>query len=166
MSKVIIPIKQKIGDIQVIHYYSDGAHSQCKNYKSFVNLCYHKIDHGIDAEWHFFATSHGKSVCDGIGGTAKSLATNASLKATERNHILTPIDLFNWAEKNINNISFLFVSADEIKNTSFKNKLDKLYALVKSEKKPWNSFSSLLQANFKQCFRNEMSFNTFNLYCD
>ena len=100
LSKVIIHIKKKIGDIHVIHYFGDGGPSQYKNYKSFVNLCYHKIDHGIDTEWHFFATSYGKSVCDGIGGTVKRLATNASLKATERN-ILAPIDLFNWTEKNI-----------------------------------------------------------------
>ena len=88
-----IQIKQKINDIHVIHYYSDGAPSQQKNYESFVNLCYHKIDHGIDAEWHFFATIHGKSVCDGIGETVKCLASNVSLRATERHHILTPINL-------------------------------------------------------------------------
>ena len=66
----------------MIHCYRDGAPSQYKNYKSFVNLCYHKIDQGINAEWHFLTTSHGKSVCDGIGRTMKRLATNASLKAT------------------------------------------------------------------------------------
>ena len=32
-----------------------------------VNLCHHKLDHGIDAVWNFFATSHGTSACDGIG---------------------------------------------------------------------------------------------------
>ncbi len=40
----------------------------------------HKIDFGIDAEWHFFATSHGKSTCDGLGGTVKRFATKASLQ--------------------------------------------------------------------------------------
>ena len=28
----------------------------------------HKIDFGMKAEWHFFATSHSKNVCDGVGG--------------------------------------------------------------------------------------------------
>ena len=93
LSKVIIYIKQKIDDIHVIHYYSDGAPSQYKNYKNSVNFCCHKIDHCVDAEWHFFATSHGKRACGGIAGTVKHLATNASLKATERNHIFTPINL-------------------------------------------------------------------------
>ena len=36
----------------------------------------------------FFATSHGNSECDGIRGTVKRLATNASLMATEKNHML------------------------------------------------------------------------------
>ena len=36
---------------------------------SFINLCYHHKDFGVDAEWHFSATSHGKGACDGVGGT-------------------------------------------------------------------------------------------------
>jgi len=39
-----------------------------KNYKNMLNLC-----------WRFFATSHGKSVCDGIGGMVNRLSANASL---------------------------------------------------------------------------------------
>ena len=45
-----------------------------KNYKNFVNLCYHQEDFGVAAEWVFFATSHGKSPCDGIGGSVKQHA--------------------------------------------------------------------------------------------
>jgi hypothetical protein len=34
----------------------------------------------MDAEWHFFETSHGKGACDVIGGTLlKMLATKAGL---------------------------------------------------------------------------------------
>ena len=61
-------------------YFSDGAASQYKNRKNFVNLCYHKDDFGISAEWHFSATSHGKGACDGLGGTVKRLAARASLQ--------------------------------------------------------------------------------------
>ena len=56
-------MKEKVNNI-----YSDGTPSQYKNYKGLVNLCHHSLDHGIDAAWIFFATSHGKSACDGIGG--------------------------------------------------------------------------------------------------
>ena len=43
----------------------------------------------MEAEWHFFATSHGKSPCDGIGGTTKRLAARASLQSAADNQILT-----------------------------------------------------------------------------
>ena len=39
-----------------IVYFSDGAASQHKNRKNFVNLCHHREDFGIAAEWHFSAT--------------------------------------------------------------------------------------------------------------
>ena len=82
LTKVVTLLKQRVNIIKTIHYYSDGAPSQSKNYKGLGNLCHHRLDHGIDAVWNFCATSHGKSACDGIGGTVKQLGTNASLMAT------------------------------------------------------------------------------------
>ena len=63
-----------------IIYFSDGAAPQYKNRKNFLNLCHHKEDIGVKAEWHFSATSHGKGACDGLGGTIKRLAARASLQ--------------------------------------------------------------------------------------
>ena len=59
--------------ISKIYYFTDGTASQYNytNYKNICNLLYHRDDFGLDAEWHFFATSHGKNACDGIGGTVK-----------------------------------------------------------------------------------------------
>ena len=34
--------------------------------------------------------------------------------ATEKNHILTSIDLFDWASRNICNTDFVYISAEEI----------------------------------------------------
>ena len=58
-----------------IIYVSDGCAAQYKNRKNFINLCYHMDDFGVPAEWHFFATSHGKTAADGVAGTLKRLAT-------------------------------------------------------------------------------------------
>ena len=69
--KVISYIKENLHSKTKVLYFSDGAASQYKNFKNFVNLCDHEIDHSIQTQWHFFATSHGKSPCDGIGGTTK-----------------------------------------------------------------------------------------------
>ena len=68
----------------------------------------------MKAEWHFFATSHGKSPYDGIGGTIKRLVATASLQATTGNHILNANELFSWAKANISGIEMLFVSGEEI----------------------------------------------------
>jgi len=75
-------------------YFTDGVASQYKNKSNFLNLAYHLDDFGIDAEWHFFATSHGKSSCDGVGGTVKRSAARASLQRPHDNQIMT---LYDWA---------------------------------------------------------------------
>ena len=72
-------VKLYLPQLQKIHYFSDGSCAQYKNYKNFANLIFHVQDFGITAEWNFFATSHGKNLCDGVGGTVKRLATRASL---------------------------------------------------------------------------------------
>ncbi len=54
------------------------ALGQHKNKYNFINLCHHFEDFGVAAEWHFFATSHGKIACDGIRGTVKRMVTKAS----------------------------------------------------------------------------------------
>ena len=97
-----------------VYYFSDGAASQYKNYKNFSNLIMHFEDFGLSAEWHFFATSHGKSPCDGIGGTVKREVARASLQATTTGFILNPSDLYQWCQQHIAGILFIWVSQEEI----------------------------------------------------
>ena len=95
-------LKEKFGTLpQKIYYFSDGAASQYKNRKNFINLCFHEADFGVPAEWHFSATSHGKGACDGVGGTVKRLAARASLQRPYEQQIMTPRQLFEWAIENI-----------------------------------------------------------------
>src|SRR5207248_4208795 len=56
-------LKGLIGEINHIHYFSDGSAAQYKNFNTFLNLCHHLTDFNISAEWNFFGTSHGKSPC-------------------------------------------------------------------------------------------------------
>ena len=49
----------------------------------------------LQAEWNFFATSHGKSSCDVLGGTVKIITPRTSLQRPKEHHILTPSDMFN-----------------------------------------------------------------------
>lgn len=98
-----------------IIYFSDGAASQYKNRKNFLNLCCHKTDFAISAEWHFSATSHGKGACDGLGGTVKRLAARASLQRTYNDQIMTPRQLYDWARDSIKTAYFGYCTNEDYK---------------------------------------------------
>ena len=60
-------IKADFPQLKIVEYWTDGAGSQYKNLNNFSNLYFLKEYFGLDARWNFFATSHGKGSCDGIG---------------------------------------------------------------------------------------------------
>ena len=127
---IIKHIKTVMPTLIDIQYFSDGASSQYKNYKNLVNLCCHKDDFGIPAQWNFFATSHGKSPCDGIGGTVKRLVARASLQATISGQILTPLEMHDWCVINVKGIKFFYVSAIDVVNSCEQFKLEERYSHV------------------------------------
>ena len=106
----------KFPHIEKLIYFSDGCAGKYKNRKNFYNLCQHKNEFGIDAEWNFFATSHGKSPCDGIGGTVKRVTARASLQRPKHSHILTPSQMFEFCSStpSLTNIEFFFISKCQI----------------------------------------------------
>jgi hypothetical protein len=106
-------LTSKIARPTKIVYFSDGCASQYKNRKNFANLCFHEQDFGMPAEWHFFATSHGKGPCDGVGGTVKRLAARASLQRPYENQILTPRQLFEFGCASIPAVNFHFTSIED-----------------------------------------------------
>ena len=85
-------LKVKHSAITKVHYFSDGCTGQYLNRYNFINLCFHNEDCELLAEWNFFATSHGKTACDGIGDT--------------NNQILNPHDVFTFCNTKIPGIEF------------------------------------------------------------
>ena len=67
-------------------------------------ICPHKQDFGLDAEWIFFAISHGKSPCDGIGGSVKRHAAKISLRRPMNNEILNYQSMLNVCEDEMRKI--------------------------------------------------------------
>ena len=102
--------------INKVEYFSDGCAAQYKNYKNMLNLCRHKSDFGIDAIWTFFATSHGKSPCDGIGGTVKRLTARASLQRPYSEQILTVSLMLSFCKANIPGITFIYISKERMED--------------------------------------------------
>ena len=106
-------LSDKLGHLKKICYFSDGCAAQYKNRKNFINLCLHEDDFNVPAEWHFFATSHGKGPSDGIGGTIKRLAARASLQRPYDQQIITPRHLFEFADSEIDKINCQFATIDQ-----------------------------------------------------
>jgi hypothetical protein len=69
--------------------------------KYFLSLYFHEKDSGVTAEWHFYATSHGKGPCDGVAETVKQLAAHANLQQPYYLQIMTLLQLHNWCMNNI-----------------------------------------------------------------
>ena len=107
--EIIIDLKLRFPYLSLVTYFSDGCAGQYKNCKHLYNLCHHKPDYNIDAKWVFFATSHGKQPCDGIGGTVKRLVSNASLQRINNSQILNPHDMIQYCKKTFKVIN-LFLS--------------------------------------------------------
>ena len=112
--KFISRIKDIVPDVEKLYYFTDGAPQQYKNKKNFINITHHSEDFGVHAEWHFFATAHGKGACDGIGGTIKRLARRACIQ-NPNILIKTPKQLFEWANENVDGIECLYFDTNGYK---------------------------------------------------
>lgn len=123
-------LRSEFETIDKITFFSDGAASQYKNKKNFYNVCLFEGEFGIKAEWHFFATSHGKSACDGIGGAFKRLARAASLQRTLCERISTALELYEWSIKRKSTMSFVYCNGTEYAKVA--NELKNRYNDVKT----------------------------------
>jgi len=65
----------------------------------------------------FFATSHGKQPCDGIGGTVKHLTAKASLQRPYSDQILTPKMMFQYCVSNSQDIEFIYIAQENLNST-------------------------------------------------
>ena len=99
--EVLESVKSRHPNVRKVHYFTDGAVSQYKNRFNIRNMTMHKEDFGLECEWHFFATCHGKGPCDGIGGTTKRLTARASLQRPESDQICTPEAMFLFCKNSV-----------------------------------------------------------------
>ena len=126
MDVIINFIKMNInGSINNVQNFSDGCAGQYKTLRIFFNIGLHKKDFVVKCSWTFFATSHGKSPCDGVGGTIKRLVTNASLPRPGNQQILTAVDVFYFCQEKITGIKVFFLEKDptDLKRISFGEKI-------------------------------------------
>ena len=125
-------LKVEFPEVQKVYYFTDGCAGQYKNKSNFINLCSHVEDFGLQAECHFFTTSHGKSACDGIGGTVKHLLTKASLQRPYNDANLTTESIMEFCKENVHRIKFFNVKPD--RHEACKEKLKPRFQLAKTIK--------------------------------
>lgn len=114
--KTIEFIKKNCPQVTEVVYVTDGCAAQYKCCSSFFNLCQHERKYGLKAEWVFFATSHGKSPCDGIGGLVKRETYKESLRRPYENQILnaTHVFIFCQSSKLSESITFFLIPHTEV----------------------------------------------------
>lgn len=124
--KLIESLQSRFQTVKKIYFFSDGAASQYKNRKNFFNICELQFTQNIIIEWHFSATYHGKSPCDGIGGTIKRMATRASLQRVYTRHILNAKSLYEFLVATGTSIVPVFCTTEEhdLMKEQLKNKYD------------------------------------------
>ncbi|XP_034240324.1 uncharacterized protein LOC117644802 [Thrips palmi] len=108
-------LEEKIGrKVKKIFYWSDGAAAQYKNRKNVSNVANHQGDFLIVAEWHFFPTSHGKTLCDATAGAAKRSAAEESKRRVDEEPIANPVQLYNYLKGSSKSMDYTFVSKFKI----------------------------------------------------
>lgn len=95
-------------------YISDGCGGQYKNFKNFSNLMLHEADFGLEAEWHFTATTHGKGLPDAISAVVKCSSRRYSLK--KKCYIRTPLEMFEFCERSLTSekLKFVYVPKESV----------------------------------------------------
>ena len=99
-------IKHKVSEINKIVpvwkviSITDGSASQYKGKRAFRDIAMSELttELGVPHERHFFETSHGKSMCDGIGGCAKCNVWRAILQKKAK--INDAYDFFSYSKDN------------------------------------------------------------------
>ena len=106
-----------------IQYFLDGCLAQYKNYKNLLNLTFHKQDFKFDAVWNFFATSLGKSPCDGLGGTIKRKLIIESLSRRKTTPIFTALQAHEFCKNTMNTVKLFFIPKDDLTQVHTKLKI-------------------------------------------
>jgi hypothetical protein len=140
-SKLVLYLKEHMLSISVslnsIEYFTDGCAAQYKNFKNFINLFHHKEDFGVEARHTFFATGHGKSACDGLGGAVKRMATLHNLANRQgSNPITSAQEFFDFMVQKQTvegtKVKYLLILKTEIDAITHKKGLEDRYSKFKT----------------------------------
>jgi hypothetical protein len=103
--------------INHIEVFSDGAASQFKNRFTLSLVHFAPEDFGVTMSWNFFATSHGKSSADGLGGTVKRGVYARVL--TGAYEVYWAREFVDCAKTFCEKIHLIEITPDDVKNATY-----------------------------------------------
>lgn len=110
LGKIIEEIKTSIPTVNHLMIFSDNCAGQFKNKFVMSNICHMKNDYGLEVEWNFFASGHGKGAVDGIGGNVKRCVW---MGVTSRRVIVSAaIDFHAYVQKHVKGIKSIYVDKE------------------------------------------------------
>lgn len=116
ITKTVQTIRTLDPDLNTIHFWTDSPSSQYRNKSIFDILSNFENSHGCQATWHYFEAGHGKSACDGVGGTAKR---NADMAVKLSKAVIQDAnDFFAWAVSNQSEIEYQMITPDEYQQSN------------------------------------------------
>ena len=131
-------------ELKKIKYHTDGCAEQYKNLKNFKNLTEHQSDFGVEADWSFSATGHGKGPWDGLAGSAKREAALESLRRPSTDQIQTPSDFYKFVKEKFKKVQVEFISEEKIQQVE-KEVLSERFKTAKTIKgtRGYHSFETI-----------------------
>ena len=112
MSRILSILREKYPDFQQINVFSDGPSSQFKQRFLFSNLHLWEQKFNCEMCWHFFATSHGKGIIDGLGGTVKRSVWRYIRSG--KGFATTPLMFYEVAVQRNPSINIIFVAKSQV----------------------------------------------------
>lgn len=114
--RIVEFIKNKFPEVDEIEYITDGCGAQYKNKVTFWNLCRHAAEFQIRATHSYFATSHGKNLCDALAGNIKRILAAGSLQCKINDVINSAQKVYDFLQKHqiSEKVRFEFVGKEEV----------------------------------------------------
>lgn len=102
--------KEYVTDLKQVHFWTDSPSSQYRNKSVFDLISRFEESHNCRASWHYFESGHGKSACDGVGGTTKR---NADMAVKQNKAVIQDAsDFFAWATQSEGEIQYHMITQD------------------------------------------------------
>ena len=128
MKLVVENLLPKHPEIKLINIFSDGARSQFKQKFTLSNLPLWESVLNITLTWHFSATSHGKGVVDGLGGSIKRSVWR--IIRNQDHTISNASEYADLARQRNPNIHILYITKSKVEES--KHFLDDRFTNVRS----------------------------------